>query len=207
MILKHDNLPALTSRPWKEFMADSQMIDQTSVPYVHEGVGGSEVVFLHAVPSANALLRGANRSERHFLSAYYTQEAAANSTVRRRPDGTLSSADQLYYGESKPSLRYMWAYGSPCKFLISAEIRDSKFDSHAEAGWFAGPWPGSDVAYHVSVFNGSRYVKVDAGCLRVDERGVLARSSRDHPHHQPFALNTSESVPAADFTAWRVKGA
>jgi hypothetical protein len=204
-VLKHDNLPALTSKDWKEFMVEESIVDQTSVSYVHEGVGASEVVFLHAVPAANALLRGANRSERHFLAAYYTQEAAANSTVRRRPDGTHLSANMRYYGESKATLRYMWVFGSPVKFLISSEIRASKFDEHARPGWYAGPWPAAwerCCTYHVAVWDGLRYVKVEAGCLRVDERVVLSRSSRDHPQHQPFSLAPAPDVPSADFSTW-----
>jgi hypothetical protein len=78
------------------------------------------VVFLHAVPSANALLRRAGRSERHFLAAYYTQEAAANSTVRRRSNGDMASANMLYYGESKATLRYMWAHSDRLRSSSSA---------------------------------------------------------------------------------------
>ena len=47
---------------------------------------------------------------------------------------------------------------------------------------------------------------MDLGCLRVDERSVLARVDRNHPSHQPLAIDLAPPAPSPDFAQWRVVG-
>ena len=47
-----------------------------------------------------------------------------------------------------------------------------------------------------------RHVTVDRGCMRIDERSVLERFNRNHPSHQPMAIDKVPESPAPDFSRW-----
>ena len=202
-ILKHDGLPALRSHAFADYMADSKMHDEMSPPFVHEGVGGAEITFQWDVPSANALLAGSDSGEEHFETAFYDVERATNRIIRE----CNTSRDMVFYGRAAPDvLTCHLCYGSPVKFLIHPEIRDSKFDDHAQSGRLRGPSreDESDTRCWVETNAGAmrRHVTVDIGCMRVDERAVLARCDRDHPSHQPMAIDAADASPEPNFSKW-----
>ena len=81
IIFKHDSLPAQKSREMTDYMAESEVHDESSPPYVHEGVGEVEVTWQWDVPAANACLMGRGDEEGHFYTAFLTVEKASNRAI------------------------------------------------------------------------------------------------------------------------------
>ena len=112
----------------------------------------------------------------------------------------------LYYGKTSESHIYFLAYGAPVKALVHSDVRDSKYDDHAITGIYRGPsWTNnSSTSCWISVGKGTviRHVTCDIGCVRVDERQVVARISRTHPCHQPKAISTDAPVADIDLRNW-----
>jgi len=202
LVLRRDGLPAQQSYSIEEFLSDSLIHGETSPPYVHEGVGDCEVTWQWDVPSANALLRGCLSDESHFLTAFYDVERSGNMLSQ----SGKPSRDDVFYGNTQYIMQWGLVYGSPVKFLVHPEKRDSKFNDHAEPGIYRGPSRVDESLYRCLVQQGvgatMRHTTVDIGCMRIDERSVLHRSDRNHPDHQPHAIDASQPSPAADFTAW-----
>ena len=204
LIVKRDSLPAQKAASYIDFLDDSSIHGQLSPPYCHEGVGDVEVTWQYDVPSANCLLKGSRSSEAHFLTAFYDVERSGNMACQPGKQ----SRDEIFYGVKAPVtiLQQGLCYGSPVKFLVHPEIRDSKFDEHATPGIYRGP-SREDESMHrglVQVGTGAamRHTTVDLGCMRIDERGVLQRSDRNHVDNQPLSLDPVTAAPAADFTRW-----
>ena len=105
-------------------MAESEVHDQSSPPYIHEGVGEVEATWQWDVPSANALLMGRGDDESHFYTAFLTVEKASNRAI---VPGEGKSREMVYYGRDASPLANMLAYGAPVKYLVHPEVRDSKF--------------------------------------------------------------------------------
>ena len=136
-IYRRDGLPAQQSHRIEDYWTDCDPspFDETSPPYVHEGVGATENSWQWDVPAANCLLRASNSSEPHFYTAFLDVERSSNALV---PPGG-KSRDEVYYGcKQQPLLTMGLIYGSPVKFLTHPEIRDSKFSEHAQPGILRG---------------------------------------------------------------------
>ena len=182
-----------------------------SVPYLHEWVGGAESAFRHGVPRAMALLRGCptDGGEDHLFTAYNTVEAARNEHVRANG----KSANMIFYKRNHAELQADMVYGADVKYLVFPEARDSKFEDHALAGSYRGPSRDTETpkaAWILTTRGHGRQelVTVSVGCMRVDERAVVARSTRSHPSHQPYGDTSVERpedlAPAQpDFSTWR----
>ena len=210
LVVKMDSHPSHRSKHIGDYVNDSGLRRDLSPPYVHEGVGDVEVTFQWDVPSANCLLMQskpasltAAQQEAHFFTAFLDVERSGNRIVKY--DG--KSRDMIYYGTDTPQgLTCMMAYGAPVKYLIHPEVRDSKFDEHAVAGVYRGPSRDDESEHRcwVSTNHGVllRHVTVDIGCMRIDERAVLARCDRNHPEFQPFAIETVKPEAAPDFSRW-----
>jgi hypothetical protein len=197
MIFKHDSLPAQESKEMVDYMTEITVQDQSSPPYCHEGVGEVEVTWQWDVPSAMALLMGRDDELGHFYTAFMTVEKASNRVI---VPGTGKSRDMVFYDRDAPlPMSCMLAYGSPVKYLLHPEVRDSKFDDHALPGIYRGPSHEDESDHRCLVQAGTgavmRHVTVDTGCIRVDERSVIARTDRNHPSHQPFAIDPSPPAP------------
>ena len=52
------------------------------------------------------------------------------------------------------------------------------------------------------VWNGTRAFAVDKGCMRIDERAVLAMSSRTNKQVQPFTPVPDAAVDLPNFDQW-----
>ena len=202
-VLRHDGHPAMRSHKWEDFVTDSTIEDQRSAPYCHEGATDAEIYFQHQVPAANALERGAGEDEcMHSFAALRLRTAVRNITVDR-DDGSSPSSR---YGDPNPiDFGSIFAFGASVKFLTHPEVRDSKFDDHAEAGQYRGPSAESPSNKLCWVSTHSRYVTVDIGCTRFDERAVLQRTQRDHSYHQPH-MSGEYDDDLRDFTAWDLPG-
>ena len=55
-VLKHDGHPTHGAHKFVKFLSSASIHDETSPPYVHEGVGECEVTWQWDAPAANALL-------------------------------------------------------------------------------------------------------------------------------------------------------
>eukprot|EP00966_Prymnesium_polylepis_P027753 641495-Prymnesium_polylepis.1 len=75
-------------------LADNQILDAASNPYVHENVGEAEVRNLHDVPTALAYLRGSKSSEIHAETALYMAEDMAAMMINAK---TGKSANMVFY--------------------------------------------------------------------------------------------------------------
>jgi hypothetical protein len=76
-------------------------------------------------------------------------------------------------------------------YLVFPEVRDSKFHEHALPGAYYGPSRFTESENYCDVWNGTRFFAIHKGCLRIDERSVLALSSRTNKVAQPF---TKEAI-------------
>ena len=185
MIFKHDSLPAQKSKEMADYMVEVPVHDESSTPYCHEGVGDVEVTWQWDVPAANALLMGRDDELGHFYTAFQTVQTVEKASNRVIVPGTGKSPDMVFYGREAPlPLSCLLAYGSPVKYLLHPEVRDSKFDDHALPGVYRGPSHDDESDHRCLVQAGSgatmRHVTVDTGCVRVDERSVIARTDRNH---------------------------
>ena len=203
LVLKGDSHPTHKSKHIDDYCDDSGIQKKFSPPYVHEGVGEAEITFQWDVPTANCLLLQSDSHERYFESAFYDVERSGNRLCKY--DG--KSRDMIYYGNTSGApLTCHMIYGSPVKFLLHPEVRDSKFDDHAQAGTYRGPSRDDESDHRCWVTTGvgalERFVTVDIGCMRIDERSVMARCDRNHPSHQPFAIDAPAPPPAPDFSKW-----
>ena len=204
-IYRRDGLPAQQSHRIEDYWTDCDPspLDQTSPPYVHEGVGTTENSWQWDVPAANCLLRASKSTEPHFYTAFLDAERSSNALV---PPGG-KSRDEVYYGsKQQPLLTMGLVYGSPVKFLTHPEIRDSKFSEHAQPGIYRGGSRDDESLHRALVQVGTgaamRHTTVDIGCMRIDERGVIARSDRNHVDHQPFALDPIGGDVEPNFSRW-----
>ena len=147
---------------------------------------------------------GARRRRRPLLySVPRTVEKASNRAII---PGENRSREMVYYGRDASPLASLLTYGAPIKYLVHPEVRDSKFDDHALPGVYRGPSRDDESDYRCWVQAGSgatlRHVTVDTGCVRVDERSIIARTDRNHPSHQPFAIDPTPPSPPPDLTTW-----
>ena len=188
-IVKHDSLPALTGRKFDEYLDDCSpsLKNETSPPYVHEGIGSLEVTWQWDVPRANALLMGRNDDESHFVTAFYDCERSGNRIIL----ASGQSRDMVFYGQTGPDvLSCHLVYGSPVKFLVHPEVRDSKFDDHATPGIYRGPSRDDESDHRCWVQEGTgaalRHVTVDIGCMRINERSILSRCQRNNVGDSTF---------------------
>ena len=207
LVMKKDGHPSHRSYRIQDLFVDSSMVNQESPPYVHEGVN-TENTFQWTVPSAMATLAGSEDSEAHFYTAYLFCERAENRAIHLEGDGI--SAEQRFTGRSHDLLTTSLVYGSPCKFLQHPEVRDSKFDAHALPGRYRGPSRDDESDHRCWVQSGDgavmRHITIDIGCMRIDERSALARFDRNHPSHQPLAIDLPSASPAPDFSRWLQPG-
>ena len=214
MRIKSDNHPSYKATRTVDNFDDAHMLAHYSMAYAHQMVGDAEVMWRVGVPRSNALLLGcpSDGGHEHFPTAFFTVVASHNAAVTTHSD---VSPDMQYYGRDTVVLESQIAYGAPVKWLQFAESRDSKFDDHAAPGTFRGPsretLDDSPVLCWVLTTNGAGrkvHTSVRMGCLRVDERPVIARTLQSHPSHQPcgdMAVERDADIPPAepDFSAWR----
>jgi len=193
------------SHEMKHFLVESQMQHSAGAPYKHEDATDVEILWHHGVPGAMALLLSGASTEAHFDTAFMTWERSHNTCAVRGTE-PLASRDMIYYGRTSESHVYFLAYGAPVKALVHPEVRDSKYEDHAITGIYRGPsWTNNaETSCWISVGKGTiiRHVTVDIGCIRIDERQVVARISRTHPCHQPKAIGAATPVADPDLRDW-----
>ena len=211
--IKRDNHPSYKAKKTAEYLRESEIGANYSVNYGHHGVGDAEVVWRVAVPRSNALLRGCahDGGEEHENTAMFTVAAGHNDLIA---PGKSASPTMVFFRQKEPVIESQCAYGAPVKYLTFPEARDSKFDDHAEAGTYRGPSRETlDVTPKLcwvltETGRGKQLVTVHMGCVRVDERPVIARSTRSHPSHQPYGDPSVERAEdkepdQLDFSMWR----
>ena len=188
-IVKGDAHSTHRSRALSEYFLtqSTPTLKQVGPGQVHEFVGDAENALLHAVPVACGYLMGSpDLGESHLYSAFLTSFAASNyAVVSGCTDETgISSPIMPFLGKTEWIPCPLYAYGAGAKAFVHE--RESGFDLHARPCVYTGPAHNSNSPIHCSVWDGNRYYDVDVGCLNVDDRVVLARTSRTHPSHQPF---------------------
>ena len=196
LTMKADSHPSHPGRAREvtEYFAEASMKWALSAPYYHNGVGECEATFMHDVPAANGLLRGCPEGGglKHMFSALLMAEFTGNELVSPR-DKEPRSAAMLFESRSTVDLRTIYCYGAPGKTLVTIEARDSKFDDHAVSCIYRGPSRENESANYCWVSkNDNSYTTVHIGGLRLDERPVIARSTRSHPSHQSYSDPTVE---------------
>ena len=203
---KRDNHPSQAAKSFQEMLSVAQIQDQATAPYQHESMP-VELTWQHDVPCAMILLAtgpGA-KALRHFEAAFLTHEDASNRTVKTRVhDGAALSSHMIYYNESVARVNLLFAFFAPLMYLVFPEVRENKFSEHALPGAYYGPSRSTESDNYCDVWNGSRFFAVHKGCLRIDERGVLALSSRTNKSTQPFTKE-ADADPAVDlpnFDQW-----
>jgi hypothetical protein len=203
-IVKKDGHPSHRSETVISNLIDATILNQTSPPYVHEGVGLIENTLQWDIPSANALLTGSNSGEEDLYTALLDVERSGNRKVDLDDDGR--SREAIYKGYAVDLLASHLIYGSPVKYLIHPEVRDSKFEEHASSGTYRGASREDESEHRCWIKVGfgatARHITADMGCIRIDERGVIARCDMNHPSHQPHAIDAPPAAPAPDFSRW-----
>ena len=203
---KRDNHPSQAAKSFQDMLSVAQVHDQATAPYQHESMP-VEVTWQHDVPCAMALLAtglGA-KALRHFEAAFLTHEDSSNRTVKPRAhNGAALSAHMIYFDESVARVNLLFAFFAPLMYLVFPEVRDNKFTEHALPGAYYGPSRSTESDNYCDVWNGTRFFAVHKGSLRIDERRVLAASSRTNKTAQPFTKE-SDADPAPDlpnFDQW-----
>ena len=131
------------------------------------------------------------------------------------PANGKPSPSMIFHRDSEVVLESQVAFGAAVKFIKWPEQRDSKFGEHARAGSFRGPSRESldetpKLCWVVTTREdgGKEMATVHMGCVRVDERPVIARTTLSHPSHQPFddpqvERPVDREPDELDFTMWR----
>ena len=202
MVTKCDSHPTHKSKDMDEFRMDSGIFGQFSPPYCHTGVNEVENTWQWDVPAATALLMGCESSavarEPHYETAMFDIENSRQEIVGT--DG--KSRNMLYYNRDFAELAPIYVYGSPVKFLVHPEVRDSSFADAAIPGIYRGRSRDDESLTRCWVQSNGRLITVDAGCMRIDERGVINRMNRDHPSHQSESIQPVPSDPQPNFSRW-----
>ena len=203
---KRDNHPSQAAKSFQDMLSVAQIHDQATAPYQHEAMP-VEVTWQHDVPGAMILLATGpgTKALRHFEAAFLTHEDASNRTVKPRAhDGAALSAHMIYFDEDVARVNLLFAFFAPVMYLVFPEVRESKFHEHALPGAYYGPSRSTESENYCDVWNGTRFFAIHKGCLRIDERGVLALSSRTSKVAQPFTKD-ADADSAADlpnFDQW-----
>lgn len=212
--IKADNHPSYKAKNTIDYLSESEIGPQFSPAYGHQMVGEAEVGFRVLVPRSNALLKGCptDNGEEHEAFAMFTACSGRNAMLRTNGS---PSPGMIFHRYSEVVLESQVAFGAPVKFLKWPEQRDSKFDEHARAGSFRGPSRESldetpKLCWVLTTRADGRkeMATVHMGCVRVDERPVIARTTMSHPSHQPFGDPQVErpmdrEPDALDFSMWR----
>ena len=180
------------------------MHDESTAPYRHEALP-VEVTWQHDVPGAMILLSTGPGAKylRHFEAAFLCHEDASNRTVKPRAHGgDAVSADMLYYGDTVAHTNLLYAFWAPVMYLVYPEIRSSKFNEHAHPGAYYGPSRETESDRYCLVWNGHRTITCDKGCIRVDERQVISKSSRTNGIIQPFTISPDTRANLPNFDQW-----
>ena len=115
----------------------------------------------------------------------------------------------VFYQRNTVDLRSMFCYGAPGKALKLLEIRDGKYDDHAFPMSYRGPSRENEASNYCWVFTPpSSHITVNIGGIRIDERPVIARTTRSHASHQPDSdpaiEHPSDREPSQlNFAQWR----
>ena len=193
---RRDGHPSQRAKTFQDALTDAQMHDETTAPYRHEAMP-VEITWQHDVPGSMILLSTGPGAKllRHFEAAFLCHEDASNRIVKPRAhDGNAVSANMLYYGDETAHANLLYAFWSPVMYLIYPEIRANKFSEHAHPGAYYGPSRDTESDRYCLVWNGHRSFTVDKGCIRIDERQVIAMSSRTNKVAQPFTLSPDAPV-------------
>ena len=212
--IKADNHPSYKAKNTIDYLSESEIGPQFSPAYGHQMVGEAEVGFRVLVPRSNALLKGCptDNGEEHEAFAMFTACSGRNAMLHANGS---PSPGMIFHRYSEVVLESQVAFGAPVKFLKWPEQRDSKFDEHARAGSFRGPSRESldetpKLCWVLTTRADGRkeMATVHMGCVRVDERPVIARTTMSHPSHQPFGDPQVErpmdrEPDTLDFSMWR----
>ena len=140
---------------------------------------------------------------RHFEQAFLTHEDANNRVVKPRAhDGEAKSADMIYFNETLARANLLYVFWAPLMYLVYPEIRANKFSEHSLPGAYYGPSRETESDRYGLVWNGTRAFAVDKGCMRIDERAVLAMSSRTNKQVQPFTPVPDAEPDLPNFDQW-----
>ena len=201
---RRDGHPSQRAKSFQDALSEAQIHDESTAPYQHESMP-VESTWQHDVPGAMILLStgpGA-KALRHFEQAFLTHEDANNRVVKPRAHGgEAKSADMVYFGESIARANLLYAFWAPLMYLVYPEIRANKFSEHSLPGAYYGPSRETESDRYGLVWNGTRAFAVDKGCMRIDERAVLAMSSRTNKQVQPFTPVPDAAVDLPNFDQW-----
>jgi len=95
----------------------------------------------------------------------------------------------LYFNRNNAELAPLSVCGPRVKYLVHPEARDSKFDDAALPGIYRGRSREDESLTRGWVPAKGRLITVDIGCMRIHDRGVINRMNRNHPRHQPNAVD------------------
>ena len=201
---RRDGHPSQRAKLFQDALRDGQMHDESTAPYRHEALP-VEVTWQHDVPGAMILLSTGPGAKllRHFEAAFICHEDASNRIVKPRAHGGEAvSSDMLYNGDSVTHANLLYAFWSPVMYLIYPEIRSDKFSEHAKPGAYYGPSRDTESDRYCLIWNGHRSITCDKGCVRVDERQVIAQSSRTNAKAQPFTISPDTHAQLPNFDQW-----
>ena len=118
-----------------------------------------------AAPAFASFFGGGDPPDEAELTEAIRDEIARASAV---------SAHMIYFDEDVARVNLLFAFFAPVMYLVFPEVRESKFHEHALPGAYYGPSRSTESENYCDVWNGTRFFAIHKGCLRIDERGVLA---------------------------------
>ena len=110
----------------------------------------------------------------------------------------------LFFTNDHSGIGCMHPYWMPVMHLKHPEVRDSKFIQHARPGAYVGPSREVESDAFCWVWDGSRHISIHLGCMRGDDRQVIAKSSRTNGEMQPFAIKPDRGSTRALYSLARL---
>ena len=139
----------------------------------------------------------------HFDTAFFWAERCKNRMVNPRlHDGKEVSAEMQFFNNEYSGLGCFYVYWMPVMALVHPEIRDNKFVQHAKPAVYVGPSREVESDGFGLFWNGTRHFTTSLGCVRGDDRAIIAKSSRTNPEVQPFTTNPDSPAPMPSFDSW-----
>ena len=120
----------------------------------------------------------------------------------RLHDGKEVSAEMQFFNNEYSGLGCFYVYWMPVMALVHPEVRDNKFVQHAKPAVYVGPSREVESDGFGLFWNGTRHFTTSLGCVRGDDRAIIAKSSRTNPEVQPFTTNPDSPAPMPSFDSW-----
>ena len=197
-IARSDGAPENRSKAWRDYLAESLIVHEESIPYDPTQMGAQERWWGVIVPSARAMLGASNMSKAHWYSsmrhANLIHTVVASDVTTMLGGTKRSSAFERLFGV-KPCGDHLRPYGAPVRYHLDPSVRDWKFDEVAEAGHYVGT--SFENPTEMCVWNGSRHISV-GGAHTIDttrfEQPLVAPAS--HLPHWPAPNPDVAPAPA-----------